>query len=112
MKRCRGQIDRAMSIWPQRPSTSQFTHHHLLQPGYASAYGNRALAYHELQQPTKAVADCTTALQLDAKAANVYHTRGRALAALKRYQEAITDYDAALKLNPKHADAHAFRGRA
>jgi tetratricopeptide (TPR) repeat protein len=70
-----------------------------LNPQMASAYSNRADAYHELGEYESAIADYRKALKFDARNDSAYHNLGVAHAAQGDYHQAIHYYDQALQLN-------------
>ena len=59
-----------------------------------------------------AIADFTTAIQLDEKYAKAYFNRGIAKRKSGNFKGAIADYGRAIKLNPQDADAYYGRGVA
>ncbi|KAI9093455.1 hypothetical protein DFS34DRAFT_630778 [Phlyctochytrium arcticum] len=57
----------------------------------ASLYTNRALAHLRMQSFEQAIADCTTALELDANNVKAFWRRAEAFRACKKYQDAEAD---------------------
>jgi lipoprotein NlpI len=58
----------------------------------------------------KVVAECTKALEQDAKNADSYQTRGTAFFKLGKFDESLADFDRYLELHPKEAPGHWQRG--
>ncbi|MEO1210915.1 MAG: tetratricopeptide repeat protein [Cyanobacteria bacterium J06638_20] len=85
-------------------------------PLYLKAYGNRCLAYLQLAEYDRAIADCTDALKLNAQDGSIptsantelYLNRGLAYYRLAKYGQAIADFDAILATLP---DYRAFYNR-
>ena len=79
-----------------------------LNPQMASAYNNRADAYHDLGDYDSAISDYQKALTFDARNEAVYHNLGVAYAAQRNYRLAVQHYDLALQID--HDDyTHYFR---
>ncbi|HEY9751318.1 MAG TPA: tetratricopeptide repeat protein [Coleofasciculaceae cyanobacterium] len=76
----------------------------------ATAYHNRGLAHFHIRQFTAAMADYTTALQLNPRLGKVYNSRGNCYAAMGDLIHAIIDYEAAIDLNPLDLQAWINRG--
>lgn len=76
----------------------------------ATAYHNRGLAHFHIRQFTAAMADYTTALQLNPRLSKVYNSRGNCYAATGDLIHAIIDYEAAIDLNPFDLQAWINRG--
>ena len=70
-----------------------------LNPEMASAYSNRADAYHELGEYDSAIADYRKALTFDTLNSAIYHNLGVAYAAQGNYHQAIQYYSQALHLD-------------
>ena len=70
-----------------------------LNPEMASAYSNRADAYHELGEYDSAIADYRKALTFDALNSSIYHNLGVACASQGNYHQAIQYYSQALHLD-------------
>jgi len=60
------------------------------------AYLNRGVAYANLKEFDKAIADYSRAIEIVPGFGRAYHDRGHVYAALKQYDRAIADYDQAL----------------
>ena len=75
-----------------------------------SIYSNRGDAYGKLGQHTRAISDCTKAIELNPKLAEAYNNRGVAYGKLGQHTQAISDYNKAIELNPKYAAAYSNRG--
>jgi len=65
-------------------------------------YCNRAAAYSKLENNSKAIEDCDTAILLDPKYSKAYGRKGLALSAQKCYNEAIKCYNKAVELEPEN----------
>ena len=77
-----------------------------LNPGYASAYNNRAWAYHLNGEDAKGLPDANKGIEL-APTANHFETRAEIYEKLGLSANAITDYRASLKIEPNKADSLA-----
>ena len=83
-----------------------------LDPNYDKAYYIRGIAYDDLNDSDRAIADYTKAIALDPNFAVAYYNRGRAYDDLKDYNSAIADYTKAIALDPNYAAAYNNRGSA
>jgi len=81
-----------------------------LQPNYANAYGNRGIAYHNLEQYQLAIEDFDKAVRLKPDLAMTYSNRGSTYTILGEYQRAIEDFDKAVHLQPDLDLAYNNRG--
>jgi tetratricopeptide (TPR) repeat protein len=66
----------------------------------------RGLAWAELREFDRAIADYNLALQADPENAGAYLNRGMTRRTLKDYAGAMADYEQSLKISPKLAVAH------
>jgi tetratricopeptide (TPR) repeat protein len=82
------------------------------RPDLAAAYTRRAEAYSNQKRNRDAVADCNTAIGLDAGDSVAYRLRGAALACLGDEGGAIADSTRAIELEPENAHAFNTRGVA
>lgn len=82
----------------------------LERPELAKAYYVRGSEWATLGNHERAIADFSTAIELDPKLVGVHYSRALVLSEKGDHDAAIADYDAALKLAPK--DAKAYIGRA
>jgi tetratricopeptide (TPR) repeat protein/S1-C subfamily serine protease len=73
------------------------------------AYIGRAMAYAQLQDFTKAIADCTKLLEIQPDNAVVYFNRGGFRAQSQDFQEALQDFNKAIELQSDYADAYRYR---
>jgi tetratricopeptide (TPR) repeat protein len=80
-----------------------------LDPNYADAWAERALAFTYQGEYAKAIADATEAIRLDPKDAYPRDVRGTADALHWEHFLAVIDYSEAIHLDPK--DDYAFRNR-
>jgi tetratricopeptide (TPR) repeat protein len=76
------------------------------------AYYTRALAYHNLGDDKRALADCNAALKIEPDNANALFVRAASYQGLAEYEKAIHDYTEVLRLDPGRVDAHFSRGAA
>ncbi len=89
----------------------QFTEAIAAEPGFA-AYSNRCLAQIHLGSYEQAIADCTTALQLNPKEPESFLNRGLAYYRTGEFSSAIADYNALLQIKPHDFRAYYNRGLA
>ena len=73
---------------------------------------NRGVAYRNLGEWDKAIADYTKAIELDPKYAEAYCDRGVSYSNLGQWEKAISDYSSAIRINPQFPDAISNRGIA
>lgn len=81
-----------------------------LDPKFALAYYNRAIAYYNQGDYKQAIADYDQVIALDPESVNAYNNRGNAYHYQGDYKQAITDYDQAIALDPEYANAYNNRG--
>ncbi len=72
----------------------------------------RGLAFANIGEFKKAIADYSKALELDPKHTNAWHNRGIAHYRSYDYEKAVADHTKALELSPKFAPAWSRRGHA
>ena len=65
----------------------------------AKAYNNRCLAYNQMDQHEKALADCNQAIRLDPNSASAYNNRGWAYEMTRQFDLALKDYGKAIQLD-------------
>jgi tetratricopeptide (TPR) repeat protein len=85
------------------------------QSNRAIAYYTRGNAYARKRLYSSAIADYTSAIELNPKLAAAYNNRGNAYtlwAYRRRDDRAIADYNHAVELSPKYAEAYNNRGNA
>jgi Tfp pilus assembly protein PilF len=80
------------------------------EPDVAFGYAIRALIHHHRQDFAKCIADCTEAMRLGMRQAEVLFTRAVAFDNCGQSQEALADCTAALAIDPKHTNALNSRG--
>lgn len=80
-----------------------------LKPDGAETYNNRGVAYQELQQYDRAIADFNKALEFK-QHEFIYNNRAIAYIRLGKYDRAIEDYDKAIELKPDYALSYNNRG--
>jgi tetratricopeptide (TPR) repeat protein len=78
----------------------------------ADNYFARGLAYADLGDQPKAIADYTAAIRQDAKFAAAYYNRGMAYMALQQLSAAVSDFSEAIKVQPQFIAAYYSRGMA
>jgi len=76
----------------------------------AGDYNNWGVTYAALQEHAAALADYTTAIQIDPNDATAYSNRGVTYADLQDYERALADYTQAIQINPTDAQAYNNRG--
>jgi tetratricopeptide (TPR) repeat protein len=81
-----------------------------LNPNYAEAFYNRALAYRRKGDIDHALADYDRSIGLDAGNPAAFNNRGDALMQRGRYERALEDFDRAIELNGEYAIAFINRG--
>jgi tetratricopeptide (TPR) repeat protein len=82
----------------------------LVTPG--AAYLDRGKTYLQKDDYDRAIADFTTALQLDSDKAGTYNLRGVAYENKGDFDSAIADFDKAIRMDPRLRNAHYNRGLA
>ncbi|MDB5686012.1 MAG: hypothetical protein JWR77_601, partial [Rhizorhabdus sp.] len=80
-----------------------------LNPAYADACSNRAVALRELGRLGEALASCEQAIEQQPDFADAHSNRGIILKDLGRFDEAVASYDAAIRLQPGSAASHYNR---
>ena len=93
----------------QETATAQATQETLSS---ASAYVDRGNSYREQEKYDEAIADYTTAIEIDPDYAWAYNNRGVAYDNQGKYDLAIADYTTAIELDPDHKEAYYNRGNA
>jgi len=78
----------------------------------ASDYNNRGIAYDNLGETDRAIADFNIAIHMKTDYAKAYNNRGLSYSTKGMNQEAITDFDIAIRLNHIYAIAYNNRGIA
>jgi tetratricopeptide (TPR) repeat protein len=73
-------------------------------------FNNRGVAYSQLGNFDKAVADYSEAIRLDPSAESSYTDRGITYNKMDLFDLAIADFNAAIRLNGQAAEAYASRG--
>jgi tetratricopeptide (TPR) repeat protein len=81
-----------------------------LDPRYAEAWHDRALAWQGLGRFDRAVRDDTRAIDLRPTYAAAYNGRGAAYRSLRQFEPALRDCTKAVELAPRHPDAYNNRG--
>ena len=81
-----------------------------LNPNFARAYFNRALAKDLHGDSEGAIADYDNAIRLAPEDTIAYNNRGHVKSELGDVEGAIADYDNAIRLNPEDAAAYNYRG--
>jgi len=100
-----------ISIW--KDPVTFWSHEISLYPGSVPiAYINRAMAYEDSGRLALALADYTTAMELNRNYPGNYNNRGGLLNTMGRYEEARADLTRAIELNPRFAEAYFNRGLA
>ena len=81
-----------------------------LNPKNALAYCNRAVVYLNLQDNSKALADCNKAIEMNPNYALNYYNRGVANFNLQNYEQSVKDYTKAIELDSQLVAAYNNRG--
>ena len=89
-----------------RQAIDRYTKAIELNPGLATAYGNRGIARHLLGEVGAAIKDYDRVVQLGPYDAKAYYNRGIARSDQGNLTAAIQDYDKAIAVNPQYADAY------
>jgi lipoprotein NlpI len=76
----------------------------------AVLYVSRGIAYQDVGDLDRAMADLTEAIRLDPKYAEAYYNRGEVWLDAREFDRAIADYSEAIRLDSKHAKAYVGRG--
>jgi len=79
-------------------------------PEYTLAYGNRGLAYLQLERYQRAIDDFNTLIRRDREDAVSYYRRGMAQEMLGKFEKAIDSFERATELDPELTDAHRRAG--
>ena len=82
-----------------------------LQPD-AVAYNNRGIAYRNLKDPQRAIADYRQALMLDIDYRDAYNNLGLVLSDQNAFEEAIRCFNRAIDLDPNYWYAYNHRATA
>ena len=82
------------------------------EPNLAEAYNNRGIAYTDVGDSGRALADFDRAIELNPNYVNAYNNRGSTYAEKGDYGRAIEDFDHAIELDSNYADAYSNRGNA
>jgi tetratricopeptide (TPR) repeat protein len=80
-----------------------------LDPGYAGAYVQRAVAFSGRQDYARAVEDYTRAIELGGALTASYNNRGVVHAAMQEYDLALEDFNAALEQDANYIPAYNNR---
>ena len=83
-----------------------------LDPEFAQAYVNRAVAHIGLGHPRRAIQDFDQAIWLDPKYVRAYYNRGTTYSNLGQPERAIEDFNEAIRLNPNDANIYYTRAVA
>ena len=80
------------------------------EPDVAFGYAIRALIHRQRQDHASFIADCTEAIKLGLREAEVFFARAVARDYLGQRQEALADCTAAIEIDPKYVEAYNSRG--
>ncbi len=104
------------AVMTRRRQKEQYTSHLeklTNSPKLAEAFYAEGMAYrYVLQQPEKAIASFTRAIQLNLSTADVFYQRGLVFAAQLKTAGAIEDFTRAIQFNPRDPDYYYSRGAA
>ena len=81
-----------------------------VNPEYAKAYNNRAIAYRHKGDFDTSIQDCNKAIDLKPDFAQAYNNRGTAYAEKGDVDKAIKNYNIAIEVNPDYVVAYNNRG--
>jgi len=81
-----------------------------MNPNFAEAWSNKAVALKELERYDEAIAHYDKALSLKPDYVEAWTNKALTLHELKRYDEAIDHYDKALSFKPDHAEGWCNKG--
>ena len=99
--------DEAISACSRAINSGRFRGHDL-----AVVYYNRCVEYHNKNDDTQAISDCSQAIRLDPKYADAYNNRGNYYKARGETDRAISDYNEAIRLKPNDPIPYNGRGNA
>ena len=77
-----------------------------IQPDYANAYYNRAMALQENQKLEKCLVDYDRAISINSNFADAFNNRGNALNGLNLFHEALISFETAMILAPNSAQVY------
>ena len=80
------------------------------EPDLAFGYAIRALIHRQRHDLTRCVADCTEAIRLGLREAEVFFERAVAQDFLGQTQDALADCTTAIEIDPKYVSAYNSRG--
>ena len=83
-----------------------------LDPQFAQAYTQRALAYMEKGEAEPVIRDCTKVIEIQPELPIARYNRASVYMQTGQLDEAIADLAAAVELDPEYADAYAKRAHA
>jgi tetratricopeptide (TPR) repeat protein len=81
-----------------------------LDPTFADAHYNKAVALGALERWEEALSAYDAAIRIDPRHARAWNNRGNVLQKLERWEEALASYDRTLALTPRRAEALHNRG--
>jgi tetratricopeptide (TPR) repeat protein len=79
-------------------------------PDYAEAYCRRGLLYHEMGQPTQALADIDRAIACDPRHATAYLERGKCRTATGDFDGALADFGELMIMRANDPETFLYRG--
>ena len=98
-----------MNLGENQKAIDSFTKATELDPLYARAYFNRALAYYQLQENDRALRDCNRAIELHPGYAKFYTFRAYIHNKLSNRNETIEDWKTSARLGDKKAQMNLRR---
>ena len=81
-----------------------------LKPNYAEAYNNRAVAYHNKREYSKAIEDYNAAIHFRPGYSRAYNNRGLVYKAKKEYSKALSDFNNAILYDSDYSTAYNNKG--
>ncbi|KAI8805329.1 hypothetical protein BJ742DRAFT_412327 [Cladochytrium replicatum] len=96
----KGQGNKAMAERKYKEAIDLYTQAIALHPTNAVFYGNRAAAYSQIGDHSKAVEDSKQALQIDPDYSKAYSRMAHGYFCMNKYAEAVDAYEKGIKLDP------------
>lgn len=81
-----------------------------IEGAYSVTYYNRGIAYYEIGQLEKAIADYSKVVEINPRNIDAYFNRGIAYNELGLFEKSIADYSKMIEIDPRNIDAYFNRG--
>ena len=98
-----------VEAWAEPEALVSYSNAIRLQPGYNSAYVNRAAVRNRLKDYQGAIADIDLVTARDSTMVNAWLNRGAARKALLNYDGALADFTRVISLDPANIDGYSNR---